>query len=508
MQSNPDLLKTLRDEAVGELWRRGDVWLLWEVLLDRDQFADLKKIFEGVDVQAGNLPSDDFVLDISRQRGKSWLCCAIAAVLCRCIPKLFVKYVAQEQKSVRAIVAPTLEALLTNCPDDLKPTFNQMDNVWLWPNGSNMRAAGADGQQYKALRGQRSHLNIKDEAGFYDDYDAVERVLAPQTQTTKGFAIDASTPPESPGHPYTKVAMAARARGRYSHRTIYNHPRMTPAQVDAFLAKEATKKGQSLEEFKASSYFKREYLCEHVIEEDRAIIPEWMKVDATNVLEVPRPQLFDAYASHDVGFRDGMGVLWGFWDFYWARLVIEDELLLFGARTGQVADAVKEKEATLYPSTGPRPNLESRKRADGKAWEPYLRVMDTGGLGELIRNEYAAEHGLSFMPTAKDELEMQVNRLREMTGNGKLFIHPRCKLLRQQLLTGLWNKNRTDFARGENGHADLIACLIYLARNVRRERNPFPPGFGVDHTSQYVTSSVWRTPTEAAVSKLMGGRRR
>lgn len=104
VELSPEDWDEIRRAAMEELWRRGEVWPLLEALLDRDQFADAQAIFADCDIQNGELPKDDYVLDISRQRGKSWLCCVLWMVLCHCLKGFVVKYCAQEQKSVRAIV--------------------------------------------------------------------------------------------------------------------------------------------------------------------------------------------------------------------------------------------------------------------------------------------------------------------------------------------------------------------------------------------------------------------
>lgn len=467
--SAEEVRAAVRKAAMAELWRRGEVWPLLEALLDRDQLADAHAIFAGVDVQRGELPHDDYVLDISRQRGKSWLCCVIAAVLARCIPRLFIKYAAQELKSVRAIVKPTFDAILEDCPAEFQPTYDGQDNVWTWPNRSNVRAAGCNAKQYVALRGQKAHVVIKDESAFYDDYDAVNRVLAPQLQTTKGITIDASTPPETPGHPYTVVAKAAKLRGRYSHRTIYNHPRMTPEEVEAFLLKEAEKKGQSLAVFKQSTYYKREFLCQHVLEEGRAVVPEWTQAreDGTTaaqtcVVEVPRPEYFTAYSVVDPGSQDLFAALHGYWDFVNARLVVEAETILKDPSTDEAGAALVAQEKALWEE------VRKEKRIDAT-----LRFSDIDY--RLVKDLGRHPYNLPFIFTEKADVEAARNNARAMLGRGQILIHPRCRVLLLTLETAIWNERRTDYVRtAQTGHADAFMALVYWVRNLQKDRNPFP----------------------------------
>lgn len=506
-----ELLAAARREARAELWRRRQVWPLLELYLDRDQLADARVIFAGVDIQRGQLPSEDFVLDISRQRGKSWLCCVIAAVLCHCLPGFLVNYAAQEQKNTREIVAPTFAQVLDDCPAELRPRFDSVDNRWLWTNGSRIKAFGCNNQHYKSGRGPRAHLNIEDECGFYDEYDAVQAVLAPQLQTTKGFTLFASTPPETPSHPHTKVARAHEAKGRYSHRTIYGHPRMSAEEVERFLTKEAEKKGATLAGFRRSTYYRREFLAMHVVEETRAVVPEWSeplddderKTLATLlVAEVPRPRLYDTYTSADFGFtRHPSAILFGWWDFENARLVIEDETPpLYKTRTDKLSLAYRAKCRELWPLSGPRPFLEAQParpdvdpktgevRDPGGYWEPFLAIGDKNGRGAEVLTELAKEHNLAWTGAMKEaDLEVRVNDLRRLVGARKLVVHPRCHFLRHQLATGLWaDRVKTDFAEDSAGHLDHLATLVDLVRAVDRQRNPYPVGFGADLGNQIV----------------------
>lgn len=461
------LLQGARAAAMAELWRRREVWPLLEALLDRDQLADARAIFAGCDIQRGQLPRDDYVLDISRQRGKSWLCCVLWVVLCHCLPDFVVKYAAQEQKSVRAIVQPTVDAIIVHCPQDLRPRFVSDDSKWVFPNGSNCTAAGANNKGYVSLRGQKSHLNIKDESAFYDDYDAVERVLAAQTSTTKGFGIDASTPPESPGHPYTVVAKAAKLRGRYSHRKIYDHPRMTPEEVDAFLRKEAAKKGLTLEAFKKTTYYLREFECQHVMEEGRAIVPEWAHVNQEEVVrEHPRPSRYTAYHVLDPGETKSLFVgLAGFWDFVAGVLVVERETVLSYPDDAEAGEALVETE-----------RLNWKDDLQAGAIDAIIRKSDVSPA--LLKFLSKDPYNLPFTATEKDNADAAVNSMRTAIAKGQIIINPRCVTLLLTLETGIKNKAQTGWEYNpRTGHADAIAALSYMWRNVQKDRNP-----GLRHT--------------------------
>jgi hypothetical protein len=545
-----ELQEAMRREARAELWRRREVWPLLEVYLDRDQLADMRAFMAGGDAERGVLPPEDWYDDISRQRGKSWKWCVFAVVWAHCHGRQFIKYAAQLGKSVRNIIRPTINALVADMPPEYREKVSQrgndapvlairedkVDHKWLFPNGSEIQAAGANFGHYEDLRGQKSHLNINDEAGFYDDFDAVQRVLRPQTQTTRGVNVYATTPPETPGHPVTTVMQALKAAGRYSHRTIHNHPRMTPGDIETYLTREALAKGMTLETFRRTTYYRREFLCMHVVEESRAIIPEWT-MDAADcgadghpegtlwgdvlTREVERPRWADTYTFADFGFtRDPSAVLFGYWDFEGARLVVVDETPpLYRTRTDKLAVAYRERCLALWPLSGPPPYADARPakqpppHANGSPvppeehayWEPYSAGGDQGGRGEEVLTELAKEHNLAWRGANKVDLEIRVNEVRRMIAAGKLWVHPRCVHLRKQLSQGLWaDKAKTDFERTSGGHLDHLAALVDLVSTLDRQHNPVPVGWGFDHTNM-VTIHSESSRSRNALDAAFGG---
>lgn len=295
--------------AKAELWRRRKVWPLLELYLDRDQLADARSFFQGGDVDAGRLPSDDWCDDISRQRGKSWKWTVISVVWAHCHPGQQIKYLAQFGSSVRGIIAPTISLLIEDMPREFRPKSDapeaieqdKVDHKWHFPHPgkaeSCIHAAGANNKHYKALRGPRAHLLIQDECAFYDDFPEVQGALRPMLITTRGACVYATTPPVTPAHPYEAYCASLKTAGRYIHRTIHGHPRKSVKDIDEDLEREARLKGMTLQQFRKTTYYRREYLCMHVLEESRAVCPEW-----NACLDDDNPEA--GYASQEYIFED------------------------------------------------------------------------------------------------------------------------------------------------------------------------------------------------------------
>jgi uncharacterized protein with NRDE domain len=123
--------------------------------------------------------------------------------------------------------------------------------------------------------------------------------------------------------------------------------------------------------------------------------------------------------------------------------------------TDILAKEILDKEAHLW-----------KKRA-------YLRVSDNNNI--ILLNDLQRLHGITFLPTAKDNSDAALNNLRIMLKQNQIIINPRCKTLIRHLRNAKWNKTRTSFARTkEDGHYDALAALKYLCRNVQFYKNPFP----------------------------------
>lgn len=408
-------------------------------------------------------PGRVFVLNCSRRLGKSYWLVLTGLEYALQHHHSQIRLAAPTAKQCKTIVMPLLRKILTDCPKDMAPEFVHQDLALYFPNGSEMHISGCDGENAERLRGTEAHLALVDEAGSVSDLEyVVQDILMPQTLTTDGRIVLASTPPRSPEHPFVKRYITdAIANGAYAHRTIYDNPRLRPHQIQEYIKESG---GEH------TSTWRREYLADIIIDESRAVLPEFTTNKAAVVAEVPRPSHFDAYVAMDVGFLDLTAVLFGYWDFLNARLVVEDEVILRRMTTQTLAEAIRDKERELWAGQ-----------------EPFRRVSDTD---LIVINDLTRLHNLRFSPTRKDEKEVQVNQTRMMLGSTppRILIHPRCRTLIAHGLGAVWNEGRTAFARvgsesltGAVHHFDAVDALVYMVRNISRDRNPFPhPLAGLD----------------------------
>lgn len=452
------------EQARQEAWRRGV--LRWKLRDHQQKAYDQIKATE----------SGSFYLNKARRIGGSYLLAVLAIEVCLRKPGAQVKYAAPTAKAVRKIISPNIRKIIQDAPKDVRPKFVMLEGEWQFPNGSCIAVAGCDGGQAENLRGTESDFVCLDEVGFIDDLEYIlNDILAPQVKETNGVIVLTSTPARSPAHESYKMAMAHKESGRYAHITVWDDNHYEQKEHEAFFMKMAESKGMALEQYYASTTFRREYLGEFVTDEERSVIPEWnlaLEKHITQTHLKRKPTYMDRYVSIDIGWRDGMGVLFAYWDFKKAILVIEDELLMFKQTSQQVSEAIKKREMELWGVN-----------------TPFLRISDNN----LQTIADFNSHGLTFIPTRKDDKELQVNTLREWVRGYKIWINPRCKRLLSQLGSTIWNKQRTSYERNSEGHGDLLDALVYLVRNVRRERNPYPANYGIPDGFDWIVQETEST---------------
>jgi hypothetical protein len=348
------------------------------------------------------------------------------------------------------------------------------------------------------LRGPDTYCFAFTEPAFCENLAEIMRsILLPQLLTNpSGFGIMGSTPPDTPAHYWsTEMVPKAKARGMYFMRTIYDNPRISSDQIQGAIDSCGGAH---------TTQFRREYMCEHIVESTLAVVPEFVeakKVIVTSEGFDSPPAYRDTYTVIDPGFAHATGALFGYYDFNTALVMIEGDFKTQGLNSAEVARRIKAREWQLwgrvpvkpakltdaawaeelelirshfYKDLGAPPSqpvltvVSGQTRAD-----TFRRVSDTDS--RLIA-DMQAEHGMFFIATEKDNTEAHNNAFRLRIAGHKWRIHPRCVNFITDLEQAVWNKSRTKLAEEKSGaHFDTIKAGEYLNRNLVLGRNPFPP---------------------------------
>jgi hypothetical protein len=419
------------------LWGRGE--LSWKLRANQEDPSQRW--------QASKVPT--FVAVLNRQGGKTWWLCTEAIALCLRHPGFQVLYGTYSLKATHAIIEPTMAELLEDCPRELRPRPNSVMGTLTFPNGSMIEMAGFDDGRAENYRGRKKHLVIVDEAGFIDDLRYVTKsILNPMLKTTRGRMLMASTPPKTPAHDFVALFREYEARGATAKKTILEDPSVTPEDIDR-IAEECGGRD--------SVHFRREHMCEFIVDEEHAVLPEFTDAKAAELVrEFEVPRYFIPHTALDIGWRDYTFDLFAYYDFARGKLCIQDELRIRKMTTNRLADGIREKERALWPGKG-------------------HMVRRWGDVNLHVLHDLSVLHGLEISPTAKDDLEAQINQVRLWIQQNRIEIHPRCTNLIRQMHTAVWNRARNKFEQSSTeGHFDGVAALIYLVRNTPAHENPYP----------------------------------
>ena len=400
---------------------------------------------------------------------------SLADQVCREKPNQIVTLVAPTQVQARKLAKTAMREILITCPPHLKPEYKAQENLFRYANGSEIEILGNNAGRIEGARGNKSHLIICDEVGFWDDLDySLESVLYPRLNSTRGKMILISTPPKSASHPFYTIAEAAKLKNALTIRTIYDCPRYTEEDIERM----AEVMG-GLE----SNTFLREMMVLFIPDTEFAVIPEANDELLLSITgEWKRPPYFDTYVGCDWGSRDKTALTFAYWDFRNGKLIIEDEVVINGkdSRSDIIADKLTEKEMLLWGK-------------QGEEYTPYSRVAD---LDLRLLNDLNDIHGITILPSNKDNKEAAINELRLMLAGAQIIINPKCKHLLFDLKNTTWNKTRTSFERSKlHGHGDSLDSLIFIVRNLHKSRNPYPHDFDLNLTANSFISPNYKPGT-------------
>lgn len=402
-----------------------------------------------------NEHSRKYIIHCARRLGKTYLLVILSSCVAYSKDNAQIRYASQTQKAVKKMVHPIFKEVFKTIKKEYRPKWNSQEGAYIFPNGSMVHVAGVNNGHADDLRGTAADLAVVDEAGFIDDLSyLVDSVLMPQLLTIPGAKlIMASSSPVSPAHEFTEYIHESRVDKYYASYTIHDGG-YSNELIEEFCREAGGEDATS---------WRREYLNEIIVDSDYAIIPEASNIKAGFHRSEYRPY-YHNYVSMDIGTKDLTVVLFGYYDFKRAKLVVESEYSINGPKmtTPIIASAIKEKEKTLWGN-----------------WEVYKRIADNNNL--LLLQDLGYLHDCHFIPTSKDSLEAMVNEMRIFFANDRIEISEDCPLLLESVRFGFWNESRSGFGRSATlGHFDAIAALMYLIRNIDQTTNPIPVKVGFD----------------------------
>lgn len=499
-------VKPTKEQIEREFWHRGNLDF---------KLHDGQKL---IDKTLQNLKGQLIVLNCSRQFGKTYWGVSKAIGLAIRKKNARIRIGTAFLTDLTELIIPAFDTILDDCPESIKPKYKVQGSKYVFPNGSEIKLVGLD-KSPNGLRGNSLDLILLEEAGFISNLDYIYTSVIVPTTTHRPECkiILISTPPSTPAHPFADTYVPrAELEGSYASFTIFDNPMLGPETIlrlmnetGCVIPKDGTAYGVIEEILKTkkvvfpeswviSTSFKREYLSQFILDDDLALVREWSASNDVYIQEVKRDEYYPYYhklVGMDMGRKDHTALIFGYYDFKRAALIIEDELTMYGPgwTTITLKDAIKAKELELWTE-------------DMKA---FRRVADTNNPGLLT--DLSSLHNLFFMPVKKEaSLEQMVNRVREWVKQGRIIIHPRCKMLIGCLKYGIWDKKRQEFARSKiYGHFDHFAALQYLLIHTPSTTNPIPATHGHANHRSWLGNidKTGASKNAQTINKLFGPKR-
>lgn len=419
-----------------------------------------------------------FHLDCTRRFGKTYDAAMKTFELQARRPGAIVRYCAPTKLQGRTFVMPAFTWVAERVPESMRPKFDRMDTCWRWPTGGVCYLGSAESMSdIEAQVGTECDLGIADEAGKWPMgllTHWISSAMMPQFLTRPwGRIFIPSTPPLTPAHDISAIRKEAVENKLYARYTIDDLDHVSEEAKTKLKAEIHKKEG-------GETAVLRELYCEYVTDDSLAIVPEMRHArDVICPKEAPvRPLHFDCYIAADFGFSDLTVVLFAYYDFRNAVLVIEDELVFKNTSAIAIGREVTKKRHALWGNMRPRAIV-----ADA----PLQVIAD---MAESTRADPLGP--CIFGAVEKTDADAALNTARCMVGEKRVRIHPRCQVLIDHLSNGVWgNHRRTSFDRSDLfGHFDAIDAFKYLVRHVDWRRNPTPALHGLDPHTHHIPAAL------------------
>lgn len=473
-------MKVNKSEVYKELWYRGQLsWLLYP-----HQRPIYNKIRDVLSSDDPNMTS--YVVDCSRQFGKSFTMFTIAVEECLRNPNVTQVYIAPlKSQAMEIINGRTYGTVFETCPKDLLPVLK--DSALIFPNGSRIRIAGTDNHNYENLRGGAAHNIFLDEGGFMSNLeDGVLPTVEPMTKTTGGKVIYSSTPPENLDHDYYEVLRYHEEAELISTFTIWDDRTLTEKQLEKIIQQ---CKG------KDTVKFQREFECKRIADTSKQVVPNFTasRVQINeHFLKDPFYKYWHKYVVADWGGRDKTAVIFAHYNFKTRKVVIEDHIDLDGEKIvpAIIASKIKEKLTNWTES------------------ENIYYICDSNN--PLVQQEMNLTYRIPFIPTSKGRLDGMVDKLKDWEYSDRIEFGLDAEFVAKSLASAHWNKSRDEFARSKIfGHYDHTAALVYLIRNIDEMNDPVPRLYGLDPNVHHI--NPWHGQDMAqtrAMNAIFGAKRK
>jgi len=482
-----------------------------------------------------------WLLEIGRRWGKTVLVLLIMIEFCIRRPGSVGLLCTAYQNSIGSIILKIIrtvfepEAPPGYCPEYRTSMDGESQILFIPAVNATIKLVGLDLHSGKT-RGNFQDFVLITEAGFVKGLrDTYTSVIQPQLKGRPwAWTIMESSTSDIPDHEFqTEFKQDALLRDAHVLRTI-DDTDMTEEEIELELDSVGGRD---------TAVAQREYYCRIVVDELRAVVPEFDEaLDVVDPASIERPLYAYAITSMDPGVRDKCGVVFFYVDFVRASVVVQSTFAESNQNTDEIAEVIRSTEQQLWQAVPPplkpvravriqdllKPTSDARApgaglqhgteivgakvMGGGVVWDapegaltwwddeqrslranPFRRISDVATQLQLDLRQL---HALSFETAVKGPGSKlaHINNLRVLVGQRRIRIlnTEANKPLIAQLRSGRWNEKRTDFESSTAlGHLDALMALAYGVRGIPWERNPWRPTHVDPNEPDLIVSEIY-----------------
>jgi len=348
----------------------------------------------------------------TRRAGKSHACCAALIIKALSRPGAVCHYLALTRASAKRIAWKVLKAL---CRQHKIPAeFSESELVVTFPNEASINLYGVNQEGLlDNLRGTPVDLAVLDEAASYRGgivEQLVEEILEPAFADHDGSLLLIGTPsPVCAGYFY-KASTGQLGEFETFKWDIRNNPHVAKGDPQGWLDRHKAKKMWSDD----NPTFRREYCGEWVRGDDMRVYA----FDPTKNVGLPDFKLTHFVCGIDLGWRD---------DAAFVVLGFNPEV----SPNAYVVEAYSKPKMQLSQIAENISILVNR-------YSPYRVVIDEGGLGKSIAEDFRTRLGLPCQPAKKTEKRAHIESMNAEFFEGRIKLPAADTKLALELTNLVW----------------------------------------------------------------------
>ena len=401
----------------------------------------------------------------TRRAGKSHAACVALILAAHKRHGAICHYLALTRSSAKRIAWRTLKALCRT--HKIPVTASESELTLTFSNDATISLYGVNQENLlDNLRGTPIDLAVLDEAGSYRGgivEELVEEVLEPAFADHDGGLMVIGTPtPQLAGYFYRATTGDLPEFERFKW-DIRDNPHVAQGKVVEWLEAHRKKKGWSIDNPK----FRREYCGEWVQSLDMQV---YKFTRDKNVGPLPDFPLTHKVLGVDLGFSDDTAFL-----------------------TLGYNPLHSKKVWVLYSKSQPEMQLADTARgiqALQERYEPHATVVDEGGLGKSIAEDWRTRLSIPCEPAQKSDKRGFIETLNSELHEGNLIVPPEHRQLIDELLNLTWDDDtRTHENPALPNH--LCDAMLYAWRKTysytHKEEQPKKKRKAEDDVEQFWT---------------------